>query len=70
MKLDKILKVIAAVVAIIGILVAIYFVIKKFAKKPEPEYFEENDFFECDNDLEFLDEEESEEQEENVTEAE
>lgn len=66
MKLDKVLKVIGAIVAIIGIAAAVYFAVKKFVGKKEPEYFDDNDFFECDNELEILevddDEEESNEE--------
>ena len=32
-----------------------YFAVKKFTDKKEPEYFDDNDFFECDNDLEIID---------------
>ncbi len=55
MNLNKILKIIGAIVAVAGIAVAIYFAVKKFTDKKEPEYFDDNDFFECDNDLEIID---------------
>ncbi len=46
MNLNKILKIIGAIVAVAGIAVAIYFAVKKFTDKKEPE---------CDNDLEIID---------------
>ena len=55
MNLNKILKIIGAIVAVAGIAAAIYFAVKKFTDKKEPEYFDDNDFFECDNDLEIID---------------
>lgn len=64
MKLDKVLKVIGAIVAIVGIAVAVYFAVKKFVGKKEPEYFDDNDFFECDNELEIIEVEDEEEVEE------
>lgn len=54
MKLDKILKVIGAIVAIAGVIAAAYIAIQKLTDKKEPEYFDDNDFFECDNDLEII----------------
>ncbi len=63
MKLDKVLKVIGAIVAIAGVAVAIYFAVQKFIGKKEPEYFDDNDFFECDNDLEIIEVEEEKEEE-------
>ena len=55
MNLNKILKIIGAIVAIAGIAAAIYIAVKKLTDKKEPEYFDDNDFFECDNDLEIID---------------
>ena len=52
--MNKVLKVIGAIVAIAGIAAAVYFAIKKLTDKKEPEYFDDNDFFECDNDLEII----------------
>lgn len=60
MNLSKILKVIGAIVAIAGVAVAIYFAVKKLTDRKEPEYFDDNDFFECDNDLEIIDVKEEE----------
>ncbi len=64
MKLDKVLKIIGAIVALVGVAVAIYFAVKKFTGKKEPEYFDDCDFFECDNELEILEVEDDEEAEE------
>ncbi len=54
MKFSKILKVIAVLVAIAGLFAAAYFAVKKIMDRQEPEYFDDNDFFECDNDLEII----------------
>lgn len=54
MNLKKFLKVIGAIVAIAGIAAAVYLAVKKLTDKKEPEYFDDNDFFECDNDLEII----------------
>lgn len=54
MNLNKILKVIGAIVAIAGIFAAVYIAVKKLTDKKEPEYFDDNDFFECDNELEII----------------
>lgn len=64
MKLDKILKIIGAIVALVGIAVAVYFAVKKFAGKKEPEYFDDCDFFECDNELEIIEVDEETKEEE------
>lgn len=55
MNLNKILKVIGAIVAIAGVIAAVYVAIQKLTDKKEPEYFDDNDFFECDNELEIID---------------
>jgi len=52
MNLNKILKIIGAIVALAGIAAAIYIAVKKLTDKKEPD---DNDFFECDNDLEIID---------------
>ena len=52
--LGKILKIIGAIVAIAGIAAAVYFAVKKLTGKKEPEFYDDNDFFECDNDLEII----------------
>lgn len=54
MTLSKILKIIGVIVAIAGVAAAVYFAVKKLTGKKEPEYFDDNDFFECDNDLEII----------------
>lgn len=54
MKLDKILKIIGAIVAIAGVIAAVYVAIQKLTDKKEPEYFDDNDFFECDNEIEII----------------
>lgn len=55
MNINKILKVIGAIVAVAGLAAAVYLAIKKLTDKKEPEYFDDNDFFECDNELEIID---------------
>lgn len=60
MKLSKILKVIGVLVAIAGLFAAAYFAVKKIMDRQEPEYFDDNDFFECDNDLEIIEVEKEE----------
>lgn len=70
MNISKILKVIGAIVAIAGTVAAVYFLIQKLTDKKEPEYFNDDDFFECSNDLEIIEvEEEKKEEEEPVKEA-
>jgi len=54
MNLNKILKVIGAIVAIVGVIAAVYIAIQKLTDKKEPEYFDDNDFFECDNEIEII----------------
>lgn len=54
MDLSRILKIIGVIVAIAGVAAAVYFAVKKLTGKKEPEYFDDNDFFECDNDLEII----------------
>ena len=54
MNLGKIFKIIGVIVAIAGIAAAVYFAVKKLTGKKEPEYFDDNDFFDCDNDLEII----------------
>jgi flagellar basal body-associated protein FliL len=66
MNIKKILKIIAIIVAIAGAACAIYFAVKKFLAPKEVEYFDDNDFFECDNELEII---ESKAQEDEAEEA-
>ncbi len=60
MKISKILKVIGVLVAIAGLCAAAYIAFKKIMDRQEPEYFDDNDFFECDNDLEIIEVEKEE----------
>lgn len=60
MSLNKILKVIGAIVAIAGVIAAVYIAIQKLTDKKEPEYFDDNDFFECDNEIEIIEVKEEE----------
>lgn len=64
MNISKILKVIGAVVAIAGAVAGIYFLIQKLTDKKEPEYFNDDDFFECSNDLEVIEVEDEKKEEE------
>ena len=54
MKLKKALKVISVIVALVAVAGAIYVAVKKLTGKKEPEYFDDNDFFECDNEIEII----------------
>ena len=54
MNFKKIAKIIAVIAALIGLAAAAYFAITKLTAKKEPEYFDDNDFFECDNDIEIV----------------
>lgn len=54
MNISKILKVIGAIVAIAGAVAGIYLLIQKLTDKKEPEYFNDDDFFECSNDIEVI----------------
>ena len=61
MNIKKILQVIGAIVAIAGIFAAVYLAVKKLTDKKEPEYFDDNDFFECDNELVIIEVDKAEE---------
>ncbi|MCR5206921.1 MAG: hypothetical protein K6C14_00400 [Eubacterium sp.] len=54
MDFKKIAKIIACIAALCALAAAVYFAVKKLTEKKEPEYFDDNDFFECDNDLEII----------------
>jgi hypothetical protein len=54
MDFKKLVKIISAIVAIAGLAVAAYYAVTKLMGKKEPEYFDDNDFFECDNDIEIV----------------
>lgn len=60
MDFKKICKIIAIIVAIAGLAVAAYVAVKKLTEKEKPEYYDDNDFFECDNDLEIIEVKEEE----------
>ena len=70
MNFKKILKVISAIVAIAAVAAAVYLAIQKLTAPKEPEYFDDNDFFECDNDLEIVDAKQDEDVEEETAENE
>lgn len=54
MDFKKIAKIIAVIAALCALAAAAYFAVKKLTGKEKPEYFDDNDFFECDNDLEIV----------------
>ena len=54
MDIKKIAKIIACIAALVALAAAAYVAFKKLTAKEEPEYFDDNDFFECDNDLEII----------------
>ena len=54
MDFKKILKVVSAIAALVAPAAAAYVAIKKLTAKDEPEYFDDNDFFECDNEIEVV----------------
>lgn len=51
MNLKKIAKIVAAIAALAAIGAAVYFLVKKLFPKKEVQYFDDSDFFECDDDL-------------------
>lgn len=60
MDFKKIFKIISVIVALVGLAAAAYVAIQKLTAKKEPEYFDDNDFFECDNDIEIVEVKEEE----------
>ena len=48
----KIVKILAVIAAIVAAAAGIYLAVKKLTEKKTPEYFDDNDFFECDNEIE------------------
>lgn len=54
MDFKKIFKIISVIVALVGLAAAAYVAIQKLTAKKEPEYFDDNEFFECDNDIEIV----------------
>lgn len=55
MNFKKIAKIVAIIVALVSLAAAVYFAVKKLTAKKEPEYFDDNEFFECDNEIEIVD---------------
>lgn len=54
----KIVKILAVISAIVAAAAGIYLAVKKLTEKKTPEYFDDNDFFECDNEIEIVEVEE------------
>lgn len=54
MVMKKVLKVISVIAALVAVAGAVYIAVKKLTDKKEPEYFDDNDFFECDNEIEIV----------------
>ena len=65
-KCKKAFKVFSILAAIVGIGAAIYLAVTKLKAKPTPEYFDDNDFFECDNEIEVVEVKDDEKAEEKV----
>lgn len=61
MDFKKILKIISVIAALCALAAAVYFAVKKLTAKEKPEYFDDNDFFECDNNLEIIEVKDEEE---------
>ena len=59
----KICKFVAVIAALCALAAAAYYAVKKLTDKDEPEYFDDNDFFECNNELEIVEVEEEPEEE-------
>ena len=57
-KFKKIVKILAVIADIVAAAAGIYLAVKKFTEKKTPEYFDDNDFFECDNEIESVEVEE------------
>lgn len=55
MNFKKIAKIVAIIVALVSLAAAVYVAVKKLTSKKEPEYFDDNEFFECDNEIEIVD---------------
>ena len=54
MNFKKIVKIIAVIAAICALAAAAYVAFKKLTGTKKPEYFDDNDFFECDNELDIV----------------
>ena len=64
MTFKKICKIIAVIAALCALAAAAYYAVKKLTDKDEPEYFDDSDFFECNNDLEIVEVKDEEPEEE------
>ncbi len=54
MDFKKIAKIIAVIAALCALAAAAYIAFKKLTETKKPEYFDDNDFFECDNELDIV----------------
>ena len=54
MNFKKIVKVISAIVALAALAAAVYFAVQKLLGTKAPAYFDDTDFFECDNEIEIV----------------
>lgn len=50
----KIVKILAVIAAVVAAAAGVYLAVKKLTEKKTPEYFDDNDFFECDNEIEIV----------------
>ena len=50
----KIVKILAIIAAVVASAAGVYLAVKKLTEKKTPEYFDDNDFFECDNEIEIV----------------
>ena len=64
MNFKKIIKVISVIAALVAVAAAVYVAVQKLTAKKQPEYFDDNDFFECDNEIEIVEVENEPEAEE------
>lgn len=64
MNFKKIIKVISVIAALVAVAAAVYVAVQKLTAKKQPEYFDDNDFFECDNEIEIVEVENEPESEE------
>ena len=55
MNFKKIAKIVAIIFALVSLAAAVYVAVKKLTAKKDPEYFDDNEFFECDNEIEIVD---------------
>lgn len=54
MNIKKIIKIIAVIATICALAAGAYIAFKKLTGTKKPEYFDDNDFFECDNELDIV----------------